>query len=278
MVETHGGRRFAYFVLAAAFLVLLLGRWIRPVDNAVMVIAAPFTAVVSGVANTTGDFAMGVFDGQQLRHDNQALRRQVNLLLEQNFQLRQAARQNKVLRRMLSFDQRNSHMDMVTANVIAEDAVGIDPYVIIDRGTSSGLREGMTVVDGSGAFVGSISQVATNYARVLLLTSPSSTVGAYDTRTQAVGVVDGWFDRLPQLDSVVATAGLKVGDFVATSGQLNLYPRNILIGQIREVHRTNYGLFPTVILQPAANLSHLEEVQVVRNYIPSVPARLLNQP
>src|SRR5579875_4045487 len=124
MVETHSGRRFAYVVLAVALLILLFGRWVRPVDNAVLVVAAPFVAVVSGAANTAGDFGSGIFDGQQLRTDNLKLRKEVNLLLMRNFSLRQAQRENSRLRSMLSFNRLNSHMDMVAASVIAEDAIG----------------------------------------------------------------------------------------------------------------------------------------------------------
>ena len=40
MVETRGGRRFAATFFVAAFLVLLLGRWVKPVNDAALTAAA----------------------------------------------------------------------------------------------------------------------------------------------------------------------------------------------------------------------------------------------
>ena len=54
MVEARGGRRFAVVFLVAAFLVLLLGRWVKPVNLVALSVAAPFASVASTVATDVG--------------------------------------------------------------------------------------------------------------------------------------------------------------------------------------------------------------------------------
>jgi rod shape-determining protein MreC len=131
------------------------------------------------------------------------------------------------------------------------------------------------VVQQHGYFVGSIVDLTTNAAKIQLVTSPSSSVGAMDLKTRASGLVEGQYSGLPQLHWVVANSTLHKLDFIVTSGQENLFPRTILIGQVVSVQHQNSALFQSAVIQPAADLSDLEMVQVIRNFIPSAPNRLI---
>src|SRR5579884_622716 len=104
MVETRGGRRFTLFFLFAAFLVLLLGRWITPIDSVALTVAAPFGAVASGVAGAVGDTISGVVDGPRYRQENAVLQHQIGVLIHQNLLLQQARHDNAMLQRMVKFD------------------------------------------------------------------------------------------------------------------------------------------------------------------------------
>jgi cell shape-determining protein MreC len=41
------------------------------------------------------------------------------------------------------------------------------------------------------------------------------------------------------------------------------------------VHKETDQVFQTAIVRPAADIQHLELVQVIRNWVPSAPARLI---
>jgi rod shape-determining protein MreC len=113
---------------------------------------------------------------------------------------------------------------------------------------------------------------------VQLMTSPSSSVGAYDMQTRAKGVVDGKFAGLPRMEDVVTSSQLKVGDFIFTSGDANLFPRGILLGQIHSVHHNNVDVLQTADIVPATDFGNMELVQVIKNFKPSVPVQLLRGP
>lgn len=278
MVETRGGRRFAIVFLVAAFLTLLLGHWLRPVGNVALSVAAPFQAAVSGISSYLGDTVSGIFEGPHLRSENASLRRQIATLLRRNITFQDQAHENELLRRMLRFEDANNHIDFLNARVIGNDPNNLAPYIIINRGSRDGLRAGMTVVDSGGYFVGSISDLTSNAAKVLLMVNPSSSVGAIDLQTRAGGLVEGQFAARPQLRFVVARDTIRPGDFVVTSGQMNLFPRLLLLGQIVRVHHSNVSLFQTADIQPAADFANLEIVQVVRNFVPSMPTKIITSP
>ncbi len=279
MVESRGGRRFAAFFFVGAFLVLLFGRWLHPVSHAATSATAPFVAVLSGAASGLSDAISSVVEGPSLFSENKRLRKEIGTIAQQNLFLRQKVRDDNIFRRMLKYDNGNNTMDFLTAQVIARDPNNfLSPWIIINRGRRDGLQIGMTVVDQNGYFVGAISELMSNAARVLLLTNPTSSVGAMDPETRATGNVEGQYSGDPLLRWVAASAVLRKGDLVVTSGQLNLYPRNILIGQITRVDHSNVSIVQRATVRPAADMQSLELVQVIRNFKPSVPARLLKQP
>jgi rod shape-determining protein MreC len=278
MVEARGGRRFAAVFLVAAFLVLLLGRWVRPVNSVALSVAAPFASVASVVSTGTGDMVSGVTQGYRWRDENKSLQDRVGILMRQNMLLQAKLHDDAILRSMLHFDDLNNHMELLTARVIMQDPNSLAPYIIINHGSRDGLRRGMTVVTHQGYFVGSISDLTSNAAKVELLTSPSSSVGAMDLKTRATGLVEGQYSGSPELHWVVANSTLHKFDWIVTSGQENLFPRTILLGQVMSVQHQNSALFQTAVIQPAADFSDLEMVQVIRNFIPSAPNRLITKP
>lgn len=277
MVESRSGRRFAVFFFISAFLVLALGRWLKPVDDAALSIAAPFNAVINGTATSIGDTVSNLTQGYRLAEENRMLRRQVETLLRRNILLQVEQRQNQLFRRMLRYDDPNGHMSMLPADVIANDPNSHD-YIIINHGTRDGIRDGMTVLDPGGSFVGSVQDTTSNAAKVLLMLSPSSSVGAVDLNTQASGLVEGRYDGGPQFGWVASRATIRKGDWIVTSGQLNLFPRTLLLGQVTSVQHSNVAIFQTADIQPTADFAHLEMVQVVRSFVPSVPSKLIQSP
>ncbi|MBV9281773.1 MAG: rod shape-determining protein MreC [Chloroflexi bacterium] len=261
-----------FFILA--FLVLLMGRWLRPVGDLVLTVAAPFEAVIDGAATAVGDVISGVVEGPGLRSENERLRRDNARLLHSLVLLQGYKHENQLLRRMAGYHDANGQLDLLPAQVIGNDPNNLAPYIIINKGRRDGLRPGMTVVDPGGYFVGSIERLTNNAARVLLMISPSSSVGALDRETRAKGVVEGQFGGRPQLKFVVTRSTLHVRDFIVTSGQMSLYPQNVILGQVVRVQHSDVSLFQTADIQPAADFQNLELVQVVRNFVPNAPTRL----
>jgi rod shape-determining protein MreC len=269
MVETHSGRRFAVFFFVAAFLIFFLGRWIAPVDHVALSAAAPFQGAVSAVANVVGDVVSGVFQGPGLRDENLKLKKDLSVLLRQNIKLQQLTRDDALLRRIVNFHDNNKHLDVVVCRVIGQDSNALSPTIEINKGSRDGMRKSLTVLDQNGYFVGTIIDVNPLSSRVELMLSPSSSVGAIDLKTQAKGLVEGEFAATPLFDNVVVSSAIHPGDLIVTSGDYNLYPRTLLLGQVVSVSHQNVELFQKAKLQPAANFGELEMVQVVRNWVPS---------
>jgi rod shape-determining protein MreC len=278
MVDIRSGRRVAFFFFAAAFLLLFVGRWLGPVDSIALSAAAPFQGVVSRVANRVQDTVSGVFQGPRLRDENEKLKTQIGFLINQNLRLQQEMRDNTRLASLLKFTDANPHLDHVVSRVIGQDSNSLSPMILINKGTRDGMRKGLTVLDQHGYFVGTITSVDQLSAWVQLMLSPSSSVGAIDLETQAKGLVEGKFASTPVFDNVVVSSTIHPGDFIVTSGDYNLYPRTLLLGQVTSVIRRPFDMLQTARIQPAANFGDLAIVDVIRNWIPTQSNHVVTGP
>lgn len=169
---------------------------------------------------------------------------------------------NKRLERLLDM-KKNVPDPTITATVIGEDVSSWFRTLVINRGSSSGIREGMAVVSADGV-VGQTIKVSSSTARVLLLTDHASGIAATIQRSRARGVVKGKNELLCTLDFTTREEDVKVGDTVITSGIGGVFLKGLPIGEVTMVKRGQYGIFQTVTIRPAVNLPHLEEVLVVQ--------------
>jgi rod shape-determining protein MreC len=150
----------------------------------------------------------------------------------------------------------------VAATIIGEDVTSWFRTLVINRGSSSGIREGMAVISADGV-VGQTIKVSSSTARVLLLTDHASGIAATIQRSRARGVVKGKGEMLCTLEFTTREEDVKVGDTVITSGIGGVFLKGLPIGEVTMVKRGEYGIFQTVSIRPAVNIPHLEEVLIV---------------
>jgi rod shape-determining protein MreC len=66
-----------------------------------------------------------------------------------------------------------------------------------------------------------------------------------------------------RMDFVPATADVKVGDTIITSGVDGIYPKGFVIGKVAQVDNGN-GIYKAIRVRPSVEFNMLEEVLVVK--------------
>ena len=216
-------------------------------------------------ASWVSGFVKGVWDDYirlvDTNSENKQLREDIRSLNLRVLEGNEAVQANQRFERLL--DMKTSvKAPTIAATVIGEDVTSWFRTLIIDRGSSSGIREGMSVVSADGV-VGQTVKVSSSTARVLLLTDHASGIAATIQRSRARGVVKGKGEMLCALEFTTREEDVKVGDTVITSGVGGVFLKGLPIGEVTMVKRGEYGIFQTVSIRPAVNLPHLEEVLVV---------------
>ena len=157
----------------------------------------------------------------------------------------------------------------VSANVIFRDPSLWYETIQVDKGSGDGVQKNDPVT-GDGALVGEVTAVGSNFSVVSLLTDPGMAVAAKvldsngDTGLLVPAV--GNPDQLV-LQDLQPNAPIQQGDQVSTvgfkSGSLqDLYPAGVPIGTVASVG-TDLANNGEVVVNPAANLRHLDVVQIL---------------
>lgn len=215
-------------------------------------------ARVSGFIEAIWDNYVRLIDTHR---ENILLRDDIRSLNQRVLEGEEALLANKRLERLLGM-KGSVKEPTIGATVIGEDATSWFRTLIINRGSSSGIREGMAVISADGV-VGQTAKVTASTSRVLLLTDHTSGIAATIQRSRARGVVKGKGEMLCALEFTTREEDVKVGDSVITSGIGGIFLKGLAIGEVTMVKRGEYGIFQTVSIRPAVNLQHLEEVLVV---------------
>jgi len=165
--------------------------------------------------------------------------------------------------------QRTVPFESVPAPVIARDPSGVLHSIVLGLGSDDGVKVGHVVLSDQG-LVGRISEVGTNYSKVLLVTDSSSVVSALVQGSRATGIVRGQFGDSLIMDWLLQTEPVKEGDVVITAGLgigeelRSLYPKGLVIGTIAQVQTAEAAAYNRAIITPAVDLRRLEHVLVVK--------------
>ncbi len=253
---------FALFV-ALIFFSLNLRR--RDTTSSFEKVVLTVTSPVSGLITVVNDAIFGLWDGYlfltKVKEENRRLLQTIKVQNERLIRGNEALLENERLRSLLEMKARLPGVP-VAVSVIAEEVTPWFRTVVVNRGAQDGIREGLPVLALSGV-VGQVIKVGATSSKVLLLSDHASAMAATIQRSRARGVVKGKGGDLCSLEFASRLDDIKLGDIVVTSGIGGVYPKGIPIGEVTMVKKGEYGIFQTVTVRPAVNLSRLEELLVL---------------
>jgi rod shape-determining protein MreC len=193
--------------------------------------------------------------------ENEVLRGRISDLERDMARAGEFERENTRLRTLLQVAADN-RVQGVAASIIGGDPSGWVRGVVVNKGSSSGIREGMAVIHAQGV-VGQVVSVASDSARVLLVSDHASGVDVLLQDSRAHGVVEGAGDQVCELKFVTKDVKVKEGDVVITSGMDSVYPKGIVLGRVSQIAQAHGALFQTIEVKPAVDFSKIEEVLIV---------------
>lgn len=151
-----------------------------------------------------------------LTKENDYLKNKLNALEELSLE-------NQRLKNLLSFKQ-NSLNKLIAANVIARSADSWTSNIIIDKGRSNGIRQGMAVVTYLG-LVGRVIETQAFTSKILLISDPNLSVSAIVQRSRQEGLVCGTLGSNLIMKYLPEDADINIQDKVITSGLNEVYLR-----------------------------------------------------
>ena len=243
-----------------------------PLTNLANTIASPFRSAYTAVAEWFNDKQKYYQDYTGLEEENARLRQQIASMEAEIRQARDDSAENERLKELLGLQEERPDLteDIVLATITEHAVTNWAATLTISRGTNDGLEVGDCVIDETGALVGTISAVGTNWATILTLVDTDTSLGAQVFRTGDLGVAQGDFSLMGEnrlrLDYLPADCDLLGGDLVVTSGLGGFFPAGLVIGSVEELQMDDSGASSYAILAPAVDFSSLQQVVVIRSF------------
>jgi rod shape-determining protein MreC len=246
-----------------------------PVEDLALTLASPIQQRLSAAVRPLADVVTDYSDRQRLADENARLRADLERLSVEVARLRENEARVATLEGLLGVRSAFPEETFIAASVAGRSPDALKSVLILNRGASDGVREGMVVLSEGKSLVGQVSRVTANHAWVTLVTDPSSAVSAYVQESRATGVVVGTHgDDAMEMQYVRQGLAVHEGDTVITSGEGGKTPPGLVIGRVTKASATDQDLFQQVTVQPLAALSRLDTVLIMTSFLPQSPGSL----
>ena len=239
---------------------------LTPIQKATSDIFAPVGRFLSDVKN----FGKTKAEIQDLRAANARLKKQAVLNSDIQGQLTQ-------LRKVLDLAGRGG-FKVVSARVIGRGSAStFSQTITLDAGSSSGIRNNMTVISENG-LVGVVKSVTANSSIVLLMSDPTFRIGVRVARSQSVGVLSGQGTNTYSLELLDPAGSLEIGDSLISIGSDNNRPYipGLPVGVVTNVDHTETLLTQSATVKSFSNLNDLGIVSVVIQAPTTAPSKPIN--
>jgi len=227
-------------------------------------------AVVAPAADAFGrlDGVGGPDDGSALERELAALKAERDRLLVDNARLEQENRAVEQYRQQAQLQEEHPTWKRLQARVRSTDPTNFQKAFVLDKGSDDGVAVGMAVVAGGSNYIGQVTEVQAESAKVMLVIDSTQTVGAR-LNSGPDGVVFGMWqnrgrlelrylerDAKPQLDELVLTADNEASRTASVPGGL-------IVGKVERVEQNRQGDLQTVPILPLVDFEQLQVVTIV---------------
>lgn len=174
--------------------------------------------------------------------------------------------ENTKLQEYMNLTQKYSSYNTIPAYVINRDVSNYSSTLILNVGEKDGIKENMTVIADKG-LVGHVISVENSTCKVQVIIDPASTVSCTISTTGESIICKGTLENNQILRASYIPTGAELiqGDKVYTSGIGGIYPKGIIIGDIKEIITTSNITDRYAIVEPVVDFSKVDTVLLIVN-------------
>lgn len=234
------------------------------VRNAIKTAATPFEWCGRQVADAVNGFVSVFTEYDELLAENKELKDKLSELQNDQYEISVLRDQNDWLKNYLDFKEQSPEFAITDATVISREAGNYATVLTINKGTVHGIKKHMPVITENGVF-GYVSECGIDWAKVVSIVETASAVSVYSDRTGVTGVVEGDTtlrkDGFCVMTYIASNADIKVGDRIFTSGNGNIYPSGLLVGEITEISADETTRTLSAVIKPSVDFGNIEDIK-----------------
>lgn len=160
----------------------------------------------------------------------------------------------------------NKKYNFLAARVIGNSFHKKNNFIIINKGSNSGVKNGMGVIASDG-IIGIVKDVSQNFSSLISVLHSKSAISVKLKNTEYLGTLkwDGLNCNKAIVTLIPSHVKLNKGDTIVSSGNSSIFPENIPIGTIKDFNLPVGESFYDIKIQFFIEYNKLKNVQVVNN-------------
>lgn len=238
-------------------------------ESALSRIITPIQGAVSQITHSISNYLYRVKLRSNIEYEYNQLKAQNDELTLRSILYEELEEENTQLRALLGEYEDRSSMNPVLARVIASETGNYFSTFTINKGKNDGVDTQMAVITSEG-LVGYTYEVFDKTAKVITIIDDQASLAALIESSRDQGAVKGTLgstgEPLCRMYYLSADSIPRPGDRVITSGVGVSFPKGLLIGYVRESTRAIEDSKHYIVVEPAADFEHIENVLVLRYY------------
>jgi len=229
----------------------------------------PVQGLVSKATQSVSGYLYRVKLRSNIEYEYNQLKAQNDELVLRSLLYEELEEENTRLRALLGEYETREEMNPVLARVIASESGNYFSTFTINKGKKDGVDTQMAVITSEG-LIGYTYEVFDSTSKVITVIDDQASLAALIESSRDQGAIKGTLgstgEPLCRMYYLSADSVPRPGDRVITSGVGVSFPKGLLIGYVRESTRAIEDNKHYIVVEPAADFEHIEDVLVLRYY------------
>lgn len=250
-------------LIIISFFLLNLPSFSQRIRNFFYTISEPIQGWLWQKGGGLFDFFDWLSKAKRVWQENENLKLENQELIQKSIEFEQLRRENDVLREALDLDLAGE-FELIISDIIGREIS--EDYLIIDKGSKDGVVFGFPVITQQKSLVGKIIQVYETTSKIQLLSSDNSSFDVKIFEKEIYGLVKGKGNFNLSLEFIPREQELNVRDKVITTSLGGNFPKGLLVGEIKEVKKSDISSFQEAVLEPGFAIKELDYLFLITNF------------
>lgn len=237
-----------------------------PLSSIVGTVFSPVHRLSAYVSEQMGDFSGAFVSSSTYAKRVDELEKQIEQYQQKLIDYEKYKQKIEIYEEFLDVKEENPDFVFEPGTIIGRDASDLFYSFVLNKGSSDGVSVNAPVISGR-YLVGIVVRVTPFNCVVNTILDPKVNVGAYEVRTRETGFVTSTVelskDAQCRLSGLVRTTSIASGGIVCTSGVGGVYPRDLIIGTVKEIRDDEHDISSYAVINPGVDIANLQEAFII---------------
>lgn len=201
---------------------------------------------------------------------NEALEKRVSELENQLVEYDRIKMENEQYKQLYNISQELSEFKITSGSVIARDPMERFSSFTLDVGSTSNVEKYDIVISSTRSLIGQVIEVGPNWCKVITVIDPSINAAAIVSRTRDTGVITGSPEHATTGQCIMTNVPRETmatsGDLIATTGLGGVFPKDIIVGTIKELYPETSGNSLVAVIEPSEDVARITMAFVITEF------------